>query len=178
METLLKHLGLLIFGAALLSACGGGSDDASSNAPARWARLTHYAVNPGEMRAPATVAEVQHLSLSYDVAFQSDTDLPTYRLTTHVLPVGQVLVSADQSTGRIHAQNCGQGGNACGNPHEKVCDFKAGWLNAADRHLRCDSYNLALEIPPGEYQFVANVCEITTSAVTNCTTQTVVLRLN
>lgn len=160
--------------AALVVACGGGGDD---NAPTRYARLVDYAVSPAAMRAPADAAETQHLQLAYDVDFKSDTALPTYRLTTHVLPAGQSLVSADQTTGRIHTQFCGQQGYACGNPHAKTCDLQAGWLNAAQRHLRCDSYNLALELDPGSYQFVANVCEITTSAVTNCTTKTVLVTL-
>jgi hypothetical protein len=94
--------------------------------------------------------------LSYDVDFKSDTHLPTYRLTTHILPVGQAFVSADQSAGRIHTQFCGQAGNACGNPHTKSCDLQAGWLSAAQRHVRCDSYNPGLELDPGAYQFVAN----------------------
>jgi hypothetical protein len=160
--------------AVLLAGCGGGADD---NAPTRYARLVDYAVMPTAMRAPVNTAEIQPLKLAYDADFKSDTHLPTYRLTTHILPVGQTLVSADQSAGRIHFQNCGQQGNACGNPHEKTCDLQAGWLNAAQRHLRCDSYNLALELDPGSYQFIANVCEITTSAVTNCTTKTVVVTL-
>lgn len=160
--------------AVLLTGCGGGADD---TAPTRYARLVNYAVTPTTTRAPVNTAEIQPFKLTYDVDFKSDTHLPTYRLTTHILPAGQTLVSADQSAGRIHFQNCGQQGNACGNPHEKTCDLQAGWLNAAQRHLRCDSYNLALELDPGSYQFIANVCEITTSAVTNCTTKTLVVTL-
>jgi hypothetical protein len=160
---------------ALLGGCGGGGD--ANTTPVRYARIVDYAVTPATMRAPANNAEIQNLQLAYDVDFKSDTFLPTYRLTTHVLPTGQSLVSADQSAGRIHTQNCGQAGYACGNPHTKACDIQAGWIKATQRHLRCDSYNLGLELDPGVYQFVANVCEITTSAITNCTTKTVLVTL-
>jgi hypothetical protein len=159
-----------------LGACGGGSDSADTP-PARYARLVDYAVTPTTMRTPANTAEIQNFALSYDVDFKSDTHLPIYRLTTHILPAGQALVSADQSGGRIHTQFCGQGGNACGNPHAKSCNLQAGWISAAQRHLRCDSYNIGLELEPGAYQFIANVCEITTSAVTNCTTKTITITL-
>jgi len=159
-----------------LGACGGG-DEYTDSATTRYARLVDYAVSPTTTRPPDNTAEIRNLVLSYDVDFKSDTHLPTYRLTTHILPVGQAFVSADQSDGRIHTQFCGQGGNACGNPHTKSCDLQAGWLSAAQRHVRCDSYNPGLELDPGAYQFVANVCEITTSAVTNCTTKTVVVTL-
>jgi hypothetical protein len=160
--------------AGALQACGGGAEPEPANSPPeRWARLVSYGVNPTTLRAPATTSEVQHLNVAYDVDFRSNTDLPTYRLTTHVLPLDEPLVSADQSRGRLHTQFCGQGGNACGNPHEKVCDVQAGWLDPADRHVRCDAYNPALELPPGSYRFVGNVCEIRTSAVTNCTSQSV-----
>jgi hypothetical protein len=158
-----------------LGACGGG--ESTDTGPTRYARMIDYTVNPNTTRPPANTAEIQNLVLSYDVDFKSDTHLPTYRLTTHILPAGQAFVSADQSAGRIHTQFCGQGGNACGNPHTKPCDLQAGWLSAAQRHVRCDSYNPGLELDPGAYQFVANVCEITTSAVTNCTTKTVVVTL-
>lgn len=174
---MLRKLALAALSAAgLLGGCGGGSGDGSP-APTRYARLVDYAVTPTTTRAPATTAEIQPFLLSYNVDFKSDTVLPTYRLTTHILPAGQAIVSADQSTGRIHTQFCGQEGYACGNPHEKTCDLQAGWLNAAQRHVRCDSSNLALELDPGSYQFIANVCEITTSAVTNCTTKTVLITL-
>jgi hypothetical protein len=159
-----------------LSACGGGGDSAEAS-PARYARLVDYTVTPTTTRAPANTAEIQNFALSYNVDFKSDTQLPTYRLTTHILPVGQLFVSADQTAGRIHIQPCGQGGNACGNPHIKTCNLQAGWLNAAQRHLRCDSSNIGLELDPGNYQFIANVCEITTSAVANCTARTVIVAL-
>jgi hypothetical protein len=160
---------------ASLAGCGGGGENTP---PARYARLVDYKVTPETMRAPATTAEIQSFKLAYDVDFKSDTQLPTYRLTTHILPAGQSLVSADQTAGRIHTQFCGQEGNACGNPHEKACDMQAGWANAAQRHVRCDSYNLGQELDPGTYQFIANVCEITTSEVTNCTMQTVAVRFD
>jgi hypothetical protein len=163
----------LALAAALMAACGGGEDAP----PARYARLVNYAVTPTTTRAPANTAEIQNFALSYDVDFKSDTHLPTYRLSTHILPAGQAFVSADQTAGRIHTQFCGQGGNACGNPHTKTCDLQAGWLSAAQRHVRCDASNLGLELDPGNYQFIANVCEITTSMITNCTTQTVVVTL-
>ncbi len=162
---------LVIVSIAALQACGGGSDDP----PANYARLVDYAVTPSTMRAPTNTAEIQAFKLSYNVDFRSNTQLPTYRLTTHILPAGQTLVSADQSAGRIHSQNCGQGGNACGNPHEKACEMQAGWLDAAQRHVRCDSSNLGQELNPGVYQFVANVCEIVISGIGNCTTKTVMM---
>ena len=163
---------------AALQACGGGSDGGDpSTPPVNYARLVDYVVTPTTMRAPANNAEIQPFKLGYDVDFQSNTHLPTYRLTTHILPTGQPLVSADQSAGRIHTQLCGQQGNACGNPHEKTCDLQAGWLDSAQRHVRCDSSNLAQELNPGTYQFIANVCELTNAGATNCTTKTVAVTL-
>jgi hypothetical protein len=161
MEIRMRRLALYILSAlvlpiATLQGCGGSGDDAPS-VSANYARLVDYAVTPTTMRAPANAAEIQPFKLTYDVDFKSDTVLPTYRLTTHILPAGQALVSADQAVGRIHTQFCGQEGYACGNPHEKTCDLQAGWLDAAQRHVRCDSSNLALELNPAAYQFIANV---------------------
>lgn len=156
-----------------LAGCGGGGD----GGPARYARLVNYQVTPATVGAPATATETVPLMLAYDVDFRSDTVLPTYRLTTHILAEGETFVSSDQAAGRIHTQFCGQEGYACGNPHEKTCGVQMGWTRATQRHVRCDSYNAALELDPGRYQFVASVCEITTSAVTNCTTKTVQVTL-
>jgi hypothetical protein len=173
-----RSVALAAVSIAALQGCGGGSsEDSPAPPPANYARLVDYQVTPTTMRAPANTAEIQPFKLAYNVDFRSDTTLPTYRLTTHILPAGQALVSADRATGRIHFQNCGQGGNACGNPHEKTCDMQSGWVTAAQRHVRCDSSNLGQELNPGTYQFVANVCEITISAVTNCTTKTVLVTL-
>lgn len=171
---------ILMAAALAVASCGGGSDsstDGQAAAPARYARLLSYGVTPTALHAPVDTAEIQHLQLAYGVDFKSDTVAPTYRLTTHVLPLGQALVSADQTAGRIHTQFCGQEAYACGQPHSVTCMVQAGWLNAGLRYLRCDSYNPALELDPGTYQFIANVCEITANAVTNCTIQTVQVSL-
>jgi hypothetical protein len=173
----LSTLSAVMIPIAMLQGCGGSGEDAPL-APANYARLVDYAVTPTTMRAPASTAEIQPFKLAYDVDFKSDAVLPTYRLTTHILPAGQALVSAEQSAGRIHIQLCGQQGYACGNPHEKTCDLQAGWLDAAQRHVRCDSSNLAQELNPGTYQFIANVCEISSSGATNCTTKTVSMTLH
>lgn len=170
----------LALAALALAGCGGGGDpagDSQATAPARYARLVSYGVTPTALHVPVDAAETQHLQLAYAVDFQSDTVAPTYRLTTHVLPLGQALVSVDQSAGRIQTQFCGQEAYACGQPHTVTCDVQTGWLNPGQRHLRCDSYNPALELEPGTYQFIANVCEITPNAVTNCSTQTVQVSL-
>lgn len=158
----------------LLAACGGSGDDAPTATP-NYARLVDYTVTPTTMRAPANNVEIQPFKLGYDVDFRSNTHLATYRLTTHILPAGQPLVSAEQTTGRIHLRLCGQQANACGNPHEETCDFQAGWIDPAQRHVRCDSSNPAQELLPGTYQFVANVCEIVSSGIGTCTAKTVLM---
>lgn len=161
--------GVAVLMAATLAACGGGDNGATGN----YARLVDYQVTPTTVQAPATTSTTQPFKLIYDVDFKSDTYLPTYRVTTHILPLGQAIVSPGQLEGSIHTQFCGQAGYACGNPYEFTCGVQQGWLNAAQRHVRCDSNNLAMELNPGSYQFIAHVCELTTSAVTNCTTRTV-----
>lgn len=138
-----------------LAACGGGGGDIQ---PDNWARLRDFTLAPGVLRAPATSTEVLNLRLDYQVEFQSDTHLPTFWLFGHLLPRGEALVSPDTPVNRLEAQACGQQAYGCGDPFTRLCSVSVGWVDQTQRRIMCGSGDPALEVPTGEYVFIASAC--------------------
>ncbi len=157
--------------AGCLAACGGGDD--SQN----WARLRDFAVSPASIGAPGTTETLQ-VRLDYFVDFESDTYLPTFVLSGHLLAEGETLISADASVGRLVTQFCGQQAYACGDPFTRLCSVTPGWLDQSKRRIVCDSMNPAIEVPPARYRFVGSACYTDDKGTRQCTSKSMPLVLD
>lgn len=138
-----------------LAGCGGGGSDPEA---ANWARLRDFTLTPGQLRAPATATEVLNLRLDYLVEFQSNTHLPTYWLFGHLLPRGEAPLSPDTPVNRLVAQACGQQAFGCGEPFSRLCSVSVGWVDQAKRRITCGSGDPAMEVPTGDYTYIASTC--------------------
>lgn len=156
--------------------CGGG-DDPPSPPPENWARLRDFSVTPGTIRAPASAAEVQQFRADFIADFQSNTYQPTFLIVGHLIPKGETLVSSQTTVNRLVSQWCGQQAFACGDPFTRMCSYSAGWTNTANRRIICDANNPAIEVQPGEYQYIASVCYTDSKGTNNCTSKTVPITL-
>lgn len=161
-------LTLLTAHAALLPAlagCGGGGSGTEAD---NWARLRDFTMTPATMRAPVTATEVLNLRLDYQVDFQSNTNMPTYWLFGHLLPRGEALISPDTPVNRLVAQACGQQAFGCGDPFIRLCSVSVGWVDQAKRRIMCGSGDPALEVPTGDYVFIASTCYTDTQGTRIC----------
>jgi len=159
---------------ALITGCGGGDAPA---APENWARLRDFSVTPGTIRSPASAAEVQQFRADFFADFQSNTYQPTFLILGHLIPEGETLVSPQTTVNRLVSQWCGQQAFACGDPFTRMCSYSVGWTNLANRRVICDSNNPAIDVPPGEYQYIASVCYTDSKGTNNCTSKTVPITL-
>lgn len=162
----------MLLALTLLAACGGGSDASPSSPPENWARLRDFAFTPTTVNAPVSTETLQ-FRLDHWIDFQSNTYLPTFVVLGHLIPQGQTLLSPETTVGRLLTQNCGQQAYACGAPYTVLCNYAKGWLDAANRRVQCDSNNLAIEVPPGDYQWIASVCYTDNSGTRICSSKTV-----
>ena len=123
------------------------------------------------MRKPTEAAETLQFKVDYYIDFQSDTYLPTFDLSGHILPKGETLLSPDTPVGRVLSKPCGKLAYACGDPFEHLCTYSMGWADISMRRIVCDGMNPAITVPPGEYQFVASVCYTNTAGTEVCSSK-------
>ena len=161
----------LLLVAVLLTACGGGGNNDEN-----WARLRDFSLGPGALAAPNTTETLQ-VRLDYFVDFESNTHLPTFVLSGHLLADGETLISPDTSVGRLVTQFCGQQAYACGDPFTRLCSVTLGWVDPSKRRVVCDSMNPAIEVPPGNYRFVGSVCYTDSKGTRVCSSKSVPLVL-
>lgn len=159
----------------ILAGCGGGGGDPEAD---NWARLRDFTLTPAVLRAPATAVEVLNLRLDYEVEFQSNTHLPTYWHFGHLLPKGEAPISADTPVNRLVAQACGQQAFGCGDPFTRLCSVSVGWVDQAKRRITCGSGDPALEVPTGDYTFIASACYTDPRGTRICNSITRDLTLN
>jgi len=161
----------LLLAAALLAGCGGGGNEGEN-----WARLRDFSLGPGGLAAPNTT-ETLKVRLDYSVDFESNTHLPTFVLTGHLLADGETLISPDTSVGRLVTQFCGQQAYACGDPFTRLCSVTRVWVDPSKRRVVCDSMNPAIEVPPGSYRFVGSACYTDGKGTRVCSSKSVPLVL-
>lgn len=173
--------------ALVVAGCGGGGDSATgatntgisttgstgtaTSTSGNWATLVDFALTPQALHAPVSATEIQEFKLDYYIDHHPELNYPFYTAIGHLLRKGETLLSPDAMVGRVFSRPCGWTAAPCGQPTETLCSYSAGWLNLANRRVICNPMSEALEVPPGEYQFVASVCYADATGTRVCSTK-------